>query len=203
MIFKFCYYDHLQQHKFAQFYLTPILTELDLFERQVELLTKKDIEEKVIYDSLATCMDGYQINWIQENNQFSFMCHILFEIVKNFPSDQEEESFFNSNIKSFIDFYVKMSSLCRLNTNKKSFMELSQYTNLKSLIRIASVNTINDIVVSIIELIKTKPIDELSYSVNFLNDVHDLEEILEKIKHNFSATINETSFNEDDENVIF
>lgn len=200
---KFCYYDHLQQHKFAQFYLTPILTEWELFERQIELSKKKDIEEKVIYDSLATCMDGYQTNWIQENNQFSFMCQILFEIVRNFPSDQEEESFFNNDIKSFIDFYVKMSSLCKMNSNKKSFMELSQYTNLKSLIRIASVNTINDIVVSIIELIKSKPIDnELSYSVNFLNDVHDFEEILERIKQNFSATINETSFNEDDENTL-
>ncbi len=81
-------------------------------------------------------------------------------------------------------------------------MELSQYTNLKSLIRIASVNTINDIVVSVMELIKSKPVDnELQYSVSFLNDVHDFEEVLEKIRQNFSATINETSFNEDDENV--
>ena len=113
-----------------------------------------------------------------------------------------EESFFNSNIRSFIDFYVKMCSLCRSNPNKKSFMELSQYTNLKSLIRIASVNTINDIVISVMELIKSKPIDnEMQYSVSFLNDVHDFEEVLEKIRQNFSATINETSFNEDDENV--
>jgi hypothetical protein len=168
----------------------------------VDLSTKKDIEEKVIYDSLATCMDGYQTSWVQENNQFALMCQVLFEIVKNFPSDQEEESFFNSNIRSFIDFYVKMCSLCRSNPNKKSFMELSQYTNLKSLIRIASVNTINDIVVSVMELIKSKPVDnELQYSVSFLNDVHDFEEVLEKIRQNFSATINETSFNEDDENV--
>jgi len=52
------------------------------------------------------------------------------------------------------------------------------------------------------ELIKSKPVDnELQYSVSFLNDVHDFEEVLEKIRQNFSATINETSFNEDDENV--
>lgn len=200
---KFCYYDHLQNHNFNQFYLASVLNEWDLYETMVEQVSKKNIEEKVIYDSLGTHMVSYQEDWTKQSNQFTLICQCLYEIVKNFPSEQENESFFSINIKSFTDFYVKMCGITKADTNKKPFVELPQFSNLKSLLRIASPNTINDIVVSLMEMIKTKPVNnESSYSAEFLNDIHDFEEILEKLKKNFSAQINEPSFNEEDENTL-
>lgn len=197
---KYCYYDHLQRNPFNQLYLTPIIDETDLYHTLIEQGTKKDIEERVIYDSLSTSMAIYQENWIQQNNQFSLIIQFLFEIVKNFPSEQEDESFFSMNTKSFSDFYVKLCSICQ--ANKKPFNEMSQYVNLKSLLKITSTNTINDIASSIQQLIKLKSIEnDTRYSVEFLNDIHDLEEILMKLKQSFSAQINEASFNEEDENV--
>lgn len=220
---KFCYYDHLQNDQFNQFYLTPQLAEWHLYERLVDQGPKKTIEERVTIESLTETMLVRQEKWTRENNQFNLICQFLFEIVKNFPSEQEDESFFSMNTKSFSDFYVKICSLCRQvsqmpklngsailngaennnNVKRKQFIELSQYTNLKSLLRIASANTINDIVLSLHALIQSKEItDEAKYSVEFLNDIHDFEEILSKLKQNFSASINESSFNEEDENTL-
>ncbi len=199
---KFCYYDHLQTHAYNQLYLTSILDETTLYHSLVEQGAKKDVEERFIYDSLNSSMALYQEDWIKQNNQFALIVQFLFEIVKNFPSEQEEESFFSVNTKSFSDFYVKICSLCRTNNNKKPFAEMSQYTNLKSLLKITSANTINDIVLALLDLINLKPIEnEARYTVEFLNDIHDLEEILLKLKQSFSAQITEVSFNEEDENV--
>lgn len=197
---KLCYYDHLQNNDFNQLYLTPHITEYDLYEAIAAQGSKNDADKKILYESLNLHMNNYQESWIKYNNQFSLIVHFLFEIVKNFPSEQETESFFSINTKSFSDFYVKICSLSKSSQNKKSFTELSQFANLKSLLKISSANTINDIVLSLTELIKAKSIDDnLNYSTKFLNDIHDLEEILLKLKLSFSATINE-SLNEHDEN---
>lgn len=198
---RLCYYDHLQNNDFNQLYLTPQIAEYDLYEAIAAQGSKDDSDKKILYESLNLHMNTYQESWVKYNNQFSLIVHFLYEIVKNFPSEQETESFFSINTKSFSDFYVKICSLCKSTSSKKPFTELSQFTNLKSLLKISSANTINDIVASLSELIKTKSIDDnRNYSIEFLDDIHDLEEILLKLKQSFSVTISE-SLNEQDENV--
>jgi len=203
---KFCYYDHLQTHAYNQLYLTSIIEDTSFYHSLVDQGAKKNVEERFIYDSLNSSMAIYQENWVKQNNQFTLITQFLFEIVKNFPSEHEDQSFFSINTRSFSDFYVKICSICHTNNttnnNKKPFTEMSQYVNLKSLLKITSTNTINEIVQALLELINLKPIEnEIKYSVEFINDIHDLEEILLKMKQSFSAQISEVSFNEEDENV--
>ena len=192
---KYCYYDHLQANPLNQLFLTPQLAESELYESICNSSCSSNEFKKYNLNMIT-----HQDNWLKQNNQFAFICRLLFEIVKNFPSEKEEESFFSSNIRSFSDFYVKVWHISSASAGKQ-FTDMPQYLNLKNLLQIASSNTINDIVCSFLELIKTNPAEnESMYFTDFLGDIHDLEQILSKLKQTFSVQINDISFNEEDEN---
>lgn len=194
---KFCYYDHLQQDPFNQIYLTH---QIDEFELSSSLSNQFTIPSELNLNLL-----NYQENWIKQNNQFAFMCQLLYEIVKSFPCENNDEHslFSASSTRSFSDFYVRIWSLCSNSIkalSNKQFTEMSQYSSLKNLLQIASSNTINDIVCVFLDLINDKLMqNQADYFTDFLNDIHDFEEILNKQKQAFSVQINEISFNEEDE----
>ena len=148
-------------------------------------------------------LNSYQNDWIKYNNQFVLICRFLFEIIKHFPSERDDDSLFSMSTKGFSDFYVKICYFCT--TNKINlFTELSQYLKLKNLIQIASNSTINDIVCSFLTLIAKYPMDnQAKYCDDFLDEIVDFSDILEKSKQNFSEIqANELGLDEGDENVL-
>lgn len=126
---------------------------------------------------------------------------MLYEIVKNFPNVQDENSLYNN--RSFIELYVKMCNFSCTKNKTKKFCDSEQFLDLKKLLQLSSLNTTNDIVSSFIKLIKTKCFNhESGFNSDFLNDIHDFYELLEKMKQKFTIQNCDTSFNEDDEVLI-
>lgn len=148
---------------------------------------------------LNTC----QKEWIKFNNQFVLICRFFFELIKHFPGEKEEDSLFSVNMKSFADFYVKIcyySSMSKMSP----FTEMPQYLKVKNLIQIASNATIHEIVCSFLQLIAKSPMENQSkFTDDFLDEIVDFSEILEKLKQTteFKQT-EEIGINDVDENVL-
>jgi hypothetical protein len=134
------------------------------------------------------------------------MCQLLFEILKHFPSEQDESSLFANNGRSFINLYVKMwhftttTSAQSKSSRARKFAETEEYQNLKKLIHLSSLNTINEIASSMQSVIKVRALEhEAHYESEFLNDIYDFYEILDKMKLNFISKNGDTSFAEEEQ----
>ena len=114
------------------------LDDMSLYESILNQLSNQNkLKDILLNNEQASSLElnTYQNDWIKYNNQFVLICRFSYEIIRNFPSEKDEDSLFSSQIKSFADFYVKICYLC--NTNKSShFTELSQYLKLKNIIQI-------------------------------------------------------------------
>ncbi len=129
------------------------------------------------------------------------ICKFLYEIVKHFPSEESEISLFSKSTKYFSDLYVKICNFCSSSNkaNTKKFTESEQYTSLKKLLMLSSNNTIHEIAASFSRLICTKVSNnQIDYSTDFLNDLHDFEEILDKLKRTFTFQSDEKNSNEEE-----
>ncbi|RNA32794.1 origin recognition complex subunit 3 [Brachionus plicatilis] len=193
---KFCFFDHIQKNDLNALFVTNELEDINTFEALIQKLNQNDLNKASIKsicsdlneNCVSICVQQVQKKWHQFNNQFVLLCHMLYEIVKNFPSVQDESSLYTN--RSFIQLYNKT----------KKFSNSEQFMDLKKLLQLSSLNTINDIVSSFINLIKTRCFNhESSFNAEFLNDLHDFYELMEKMKQKFTIQNCDTSFNEDDE----
>jgi hypothetical protein len=197
----------LQADNVNMLFVCSQLEDANLYESILNQLTSQNKLKDILSNtkqqtSSSLELNTYQNDWIKYNNQFVLICRFLYEIIKNFPSEKDENSLFSSQIKSFADFYVKISYLC--NTNKSSnFTELSQYLKLKNIIQISSNNTINEIVCSLLNIINKCPMEnQANYTDDFLDEIVDFSDILEKLKQNFNEMeTNEICIEEQDENI--
>ena len=184
------------------------LEDFDLYESILHLTNENKLKG-LFSDSdqpSGLQLSSYQSEWLKYNNQFVFICRLLFEIIKHFPPEKEEDSLFSMNTKNFSDFYVKICHLCS-NSHVKSnaFTELPQYLRLKNLVQIASNVTINEIVCAFSHLISKQTVNEgqEKFSDEFLDELVDLNETLEKLKQNFTEIqANELGLDEAVENIL-
>jgi hypothetical protein len=135
---KFCFYDHLRSHQLNALLLN---------------------EESIIQDeTMAGEISLLRQDWFQFQNEYIFMAKILFEILKRFPSEQDDKSLFYTTRTNFIEFYCKLNHL----TMSQKFVDTNQYNNLKKLLLLSSASTVNEIVSSLVNLI----IEQLKLNTN-------------------------------------
>jgi len=125
------------------------------------------------------CVQKLQHEWIMHNNQYVFVSKILHEILKRFPSEQNEDSLFSA--KTFIDLYIKVNSLSSHESSGRAFTETDQFCNLKNLLKLSSSGTMDEIVLSVNCFLYKIFDSEKNFSDEFLNDVQELAEIMNKM----------------------
>ncbi len=186
------------------------LEDFDLYESILTHLTNENKLKGIFSNSEQPSglqLSSYQSDWLKYNNQFVLICRLLFEIVKHFPSEKEEDSLFSMRTKNFSDFFVKICHLCSNSHKSNTFTELPQYLRLKNLVQIASNITINEIVGAFSSLILKQTVNDqesqAKYNDEFLDDLVDLSETLEKLKQNFTEIqANELGLDEAVENIL-
>ena len=150
-------------------------------------------------NTASMCIQNIQNQWQQYHNQFVLMCQFLFELVKHFPAEQDQNSLFSNATKSFIDFYVKICNFSCTKNKPKPFCDTEQYGEVRKLLKLCSTNTTNEIATTFGKLIEVKVFNEqANYQSDFLNDIHEFCETLAKIRQNFTVSHSDNSFNEDD-----
>lgn len=176
--------------------------DFSLYERILEHLAHENKLKGVFNEQPSGLqLNAYQNDWIKFNNQFVLICRFLFEIIKHFAAEREDDSLFSVNLKSFSDFYVKICYFSGMNKTG-AFTDLPQYLKVKNLIQIASTNTIYEIVSSFLQLIAKSPMENQSkFNDDFLDDIVDFSEILEKLKQTTETQTNEIGIDEVDENI--
>ena len=134
--------------------------------------------------------------WKKLNNQFALICRFLYQVVKKFPAENDEQSLFNSNCKSFADFYVRILS----DVSEKKFAEREEYLRLKYLLQIASSNTLGEIFDSFLKRVLPRATaNQSDFTAEFLNELNELEELLSdyrqvssnKIDDDYEENLNE------------
>ena len=151
------------------------------------------------------CIQNVQNQYQKYHSQFVLICNFLYEIVKHFPSDDSEISLFRNSTIFFCDLYVKICHFCSSssNPNVKKFTESDQYSSLKKLLMLSSNNTIHEIASSFSRIISSKvSANQIDYTTDFLNDLHDFEEILEKLKRTFTFQSDEKNLNEEESDLF-
>jgi hypothetical protein len=140
--------------------------------------------------------------WIHYNNQLLLICRLLFEIVRHYPSVQDEDSLFNEKNRNFVNLYVKMYSICSAmrDTSEKKYTQSNEFQNFKDLIQLSSTDTFKELSNSLLKTIDLIPFkNEIAYSTEFLNELFKLHEILSNQASKATTKICEISFNEDEE----
>ena len=193
-------------------FLSSQLDEMDFYETILNELVinnpdNNEFLKTVCYDlgesRFNICIQRLQQESKQYHNQFVLVCQFLFEIVKHFPAEDDESSLFSSNTKSFTDLYVRLCNISSTKTKAKKFADCEQYLSLKRLLMLSSANTINEICSSFMKLISTKALEnQANYQTDFLNDLHEFAEILDKLKRSMTVQNLDRSFNEEEEDVL-
>lgn len=166
----------------------------------------KTVCSELSENNINMCIQKVQNQYQKHHNQFVLICNFLYEIVKHFPSEDSEISLFSKSTKYFSDLYVKMCNFCSCssNQNSKKFTESEQYSSLKKLLMLSSNNTIHEIAASFSRLVCTKvSSNQIDYTTDFLNDLHDFEEILEKLKRTFTFQSDEKNLNDEEGGFLF
>ena len=205
---KYCFFDHLQENELNAFFISR---ELENFEMHEQIRKNVVENNKVNKDKLTSirsdfnentasiCVQNMQNEWQQYNNQFVIVCKFLFELVKHFPAEQDQNSLFSRDNKNFIDFYAKICQFSSMKNKTKHFCETEQFMELKKLLQLCSTNTTNEIASTFLKLIEVKVFnDQANYQSDFLNDMHEFCEILGKIRTNYTVTNADNSLNEDE-----
>ena len=129
--------------------------------------------------NVNVCVQKLQKKWLMYHNQYVFVCRILHEILKRFPSEQNEESLFSA--KTFIDLFIKVNSLSSHESSGRAFTETDQFCNLKNLLKLSSSGTMDEIVLSVNCFLYKIFDSKTNFSDEFLNDVQELAEIMNKM----------------------
>lgn len=152
---------------------------------QNEAYFKSRICKNVGNTSIQSCLQTIQKRMKEYTNEFLLISHLLFEILKQFPSEQDESSLLSCN-QIFSDLYVKLWSFTSSSVTfggSKKFCETEEYMSLKRLLHVSSTNTIKGMISSMINLIKMKAEDDQArYGADFLSDLFEFYELLDNMK---------------------
>jgi hypothetical protein len=200
----------LQENALNAFFLSRELDNIEIHEQIRTSLIDNDAENRAKLASIrpefsentsSMCVQSIQNEWQQYHNQFVLMCRFLFEIVKHFPAETDQNSLFSSDTKNFIDFYAKICQFSCTKNKTKKFCDTEQFIELRKLLRLSSVNTCHEIASTFSKLIEVKVFtDQINYQHEFLNDLHEFCDTLTRIRANYTVSHADNSFNEEDSN---
>jgi len=185
----YCLSDHIQIDKLNALFVFEPTYNTNVYEKLIEDFKSESIlsdqMQKSLFKSLPKTQnltESFELvrkDWFRHHNQFSFVCKLLYEVIKRFPSENNDKCFTNT---SFSNFYIQVCYLGNSSSSNRKFTESEQFANVKRLLHLASTETLHEIVNTFIQLIYGIR-DKASFKSDFLNDLNALLELLKLIQN--------------------